>query len=176
MLLLVLTLPSTNLFRALTLGSPATPYLETHISLPVLSDPPAVCCLPSTQAGPGAYHLTPSFPPYTGSRQHYCLARPHPLLLPLCAPLFLRLLWTKVLLQPSTIMVFPGNLLLLLLLPGSCFGCGSLPLWLLIGLVAADAAVSLLIVVVVFAVFSCCRPRQHPLQGESRAQRDRGGP
>ncbi|XP_049642650.1 hematopoietic cell signal transducer [Suncus etruscus] len=69
-------------------------------------------------------------------------------------------------------MVSPGNLLLLLLLPvataqmaeGSCFGCGSLPLWLLICLVAADAAVSLLIVVVVFAVFSCCRPRQQPPQ------------
>ena len=54
--------------------------------------------------------------------------------------------------------------------PGSCSGCGPLPLPLLVGLVAADAMVSLLIVVV---VFMCASPRDRPTQGESR---DRAGP
>nr|KAF6318503.1 hematopoietic cell signal transducer [Pipistrellus kuhlii] len=45
--------------------------------------------------------------------------------------------------------------------PGSCSGCGPLPLPLLAGLVAADAVVSLLIVVVVFI---CARPRDRPTQ------------
>ncbi|XP_036296489.1 hematopoietic cell signal transducer isoform X2 [Pipistrellus kuhlii] len=66
-------------------------------------------------------------------------------------------------------MLLPGNILLLLLLPvaaaqiapGSCSGCGPLPLPLLAGLVAADAVVSLLIVVVVFI---CARPRDRPTQ------------
>ncbi|XP_024433514.1 hematopoietic cell signal transducer isoform X2 [Desmodus rotundus] len=66
-------------------------------------------------------------------------------------------------------MIHPSNMLLLLLLPvaaaqiipGSCSGCGPLPLPLLVGLVAADAMVSLLIVVV---VFMCASPRDRPTQ------------
>ncbi|XP_023618159.1 hematopoietic cell signal transducer isoform X2 [Myotis lucifugus] len=80
-------------------------------------------------------------------------------------------------------MLPPGNILLLLLLPvaaaqvtpgeiskllplchatsGSYSGCGPLPLPLLAGLVAADAVVSLLIVVV---VFMCASPRDRPTQ------------
>ncbi|XP_057568592.1 hematopoietic cell signal transducer isoform X2 [Hippopotamus amphibius kiboko] len=66
-------------------------------------------------------------------------------------------------------MVPPGNILFLLLLPvaaaqmtsGSCSGCGPLSLPLLAGLVAADAVVSLLIVVVVFV---CARLRSRPTQ------------
>uniref|UniRef100_A0A5S6FW47 Hematopoietic cell signal transducer n=1 Tax=Sus scrofa TaxID=9823 RepID=A0A5S6FW47_PIG len=78
----------------------------------------------------------------------------------------------------------PGGILFLLLLPvaaaqvtsgekstplslcgaatsGSCSGCGPLSLPLLAGLVAADAVVSLLIVV---GVFVCGRPRSRPTQ------------
>ncbi|XP_072823276.1 hematopoietic cell signal transducer isoform X2 [Vicugna pacos] len=84
-------------------------------------------------------------------------------------------------LQPT--MVPSGDILFLLLLPvaaaqmtpgeksaplplcciasGSCSGCGPLSLPLLVGLVAADAVVSLLIVVVVFL---CARPRRRPTQ------------
>ncbi|XP_036296487.1 hematopoietic cell signal transducer isoform X1 [Pipistrellus kuhlii] len=70
-------------------------------------------------------------------------------------------------------MLLPGNILLLLLLPvaaaqiapGSCSGCGPLPLPLLAGLVAADAVVSLLIVVVVFI---CARPRDRPTQEDGK--------
>nr|XP_045011130.1 hematopoietic cell signal transducer isoform X3 [Jaculus jaculus] len=67
-------------------------------------------------------------------------------------------------LQPS--MASPTHLLLFLLLlaaatahtsPGSCSGCG--PLQLLVGLVAADAVMSLLIVGVVYA---CMGPRHRP--------------
>ncbi|XP_012785251.1 hematopoietic cell signal transducer [Ochotona princeps] len=62
-----------------------------------------------------------------------------------------------------------GQLLLLLLLPaiaaqtspGSCSECGPLSLPLLVGLVAADAVMSLLIVGVVFA---CARPRHRSTQ------------
>lgn len=57
--------------------------------------------------------------------------------------------------------------------PGSCSGCGPLPLPLLAGLVAADAVVSLLIVVVVFI---CVRPRDRPTQGEGRARTEGGVP
>uniref|UniRef100_A0A8C2RJ82 Hematopoietic cell signal transducer n=1 Tax=Capra hircus TaxID=9925 RepID=A0A8C2RJ82_CAPHI len=53
---------------------------------------------------------------------------------------------------------------------GSCSGCGPLSLPLLAGLVAADAVVSLLIVVVVFV---CARLRSRPTQGENG---DRAGP
>uniref|UniRef100_A0AC11CZX0 Uncharacterized protein n=1 Tax=Ovis aries TaxID=9940 RepID=A0AC11CZX0_SHEEP len=82
-------------------------------------------------------------------------------------------------------MVLPGNILFLLLLPvataqmtpgekstlpplcsitsGSCSGCGPLSLPLLAGLVAADAVVSLLIVVVVFV---CARLRSRPTQDD----------
>ncbi|XP_020727496.2 hematopoietic cell signal transducer isoform X2 [Odocoileus virginianus] len=68
-------------------------------------------------------------------------------------------------------MVPPANILLLLLLPvaaaqmtpGSCSGCGPLSLPLLAGLVAADAVVSLLIVVVVFV---CARLRSRPTQDD----------
>ncbi|KAK1330280.1 hypothetical protein QTO34_010468 [Cnephaeus nilssonii] len=84
-------------------------------------------------------------------------------------------------------MLPPGNILLLLLLPvaaaqitpgeksklfplchatsGSCSGCGPLPLPLLAGLVAADAVVSLLIVLVVFI---CARPRDRPTQEDGK--------
>ncbi|XP_006171737.1 hematopoietic cell signal transducer isoform X2 [Tupaia chinensis] len=70
-------------------------------------------------------------------------------------------------------MVLAGHILLLLLLPvaaaqttpGSCSGCGSLPLPLLAGLVAADAVMSLLIVGVVFA---CARPRHRPRQEDGK--------
>ncbi|XP_027999363.2 hematopoietic cell signal transducer isoform X2 [Eptesicus fuscus] len=70
-------------------------------------------------------------------------------------------------------MLPPGTILLLLLLPvaaaqitpGSCSGCGPLPLPLLAGLVAADAVVSLLIVVVVFI---CARPRDRPTQEDGK--------
>lgn len=48
---------------------------------------------------------------------------------------------------------------------GSCSGCGPLSLPLLAGLVAADAVVSLLIVV---GVCVCGRPRSRPTQGEGR--------
>uniref|UniRef100_A0A8C5KAT6 Hematopoietic cell signal transducer n=1 Tax=Jaculus jaculus TaxID=51337 RepID=A0A8C5KAT6_JACJA len=55
-------------------------------------------------------------------------------------------------------MASPTHLLLfLLLLAGSCSGCG--PLQLLVGLVAADAVMSLLIVGVVYA---CMGPRHRP--------------
>ncbi|XP_040109027.1 hematopoietic cell signal transducer isoform X2 [Oryx dammah] len=46
---------------------------------------------------------------------------------------------------------------------GSCSGCGPLSLPLLAGLVAADAVVSLLIVVVVFV---CARLRSRPTQDD----------
>ncbi|XP_010948422.1 hematopoietic cell signal transducer isoform X3 [Camelus dromedarius] len=49
--------------------------------------------------------------------------------------------------------------------PGSCSGCGPLSLPLLVGLVAADAVVSLLIVVVVFL---CARPRGRPTQEDGK--------
>uniref|UniRef100_A0A452G0B2 Hematopoietic cell signal transducer n=1 Tax=Capra hircus TaxID=9925 RepID=A0A452G0B2_CAPHI len=69
-------------------------------------------------------------------------------------------------------MVLPGNILFLLLLPGeasgyggSCSGCGPLSLPLLAGLVAADAVVSLLIVVVVFV---CARLRSRPTQEDDK--------
>ncbi|XP_005862478.1 hematopoietic cell signal transducer isoform X4 [Myotis lucifugus] len=70
-------------------------------------------------------------------------------------------------------MLPPGNILLLLLLPvaaaqvtpGSYSGCGPLPLPLLAGLVAADAVVSLLIVVV---VFMCASPRDRPTQEDGK--------
>uniref|UniRef100_A0A4W2CW81 Hematopoietic cell signal transducer n=1 Tax=Bos indicus x Bos taurus TaxID=30522 RepID=A0A4W2CW81_BOBOX len=84
-------------------------------------------------------------------------------------------------------MVPPGNILFLLLLPvataqmtpgekstptplhgitsGSCSGCGPLSLPLLAGLVAADAVVSLLIVVVVFV---CARLRSRPTQEDDK--------
>ncbi|XP_036688951.1 hematopoietic cell signal transducer [Balaenoptera musculus] len=70
-------------------------------------------------------------------------------------------------------MVPPGNILFLLLLPvaaaqmtpGSCSGCGPLFLPLLAGLVAADAVVSQLIVVVVFV---CVRPRSRPTQEDGK--------
>ncbi|XP_007471077.1 PREDICTED: hematopoietic cell signal transducer [Lipotes vexillifer] len=66
-------------------------------------------------------------------------------------------------------MVPAGNVLFLLLLPvaaaqttpGSCSGCGPLSLLLLAGLVAADAVVSLLVMVVVFV---CVCPRSRPTQ------------
>ncbi|KAM8776359.1 hematopoietic cell signal transducer isoform 2-T2 [Rhynchonycteris naso] len=66
-------------------------------------------------------------------------------------------------------MIPPGNILLLLLLPvattqitpGSCSGCGPFPLPLLTGLIAADAVVSLLIVVV---VLMCVSQRNRPTQ------------
>uniref|UniRef100_A0A287DCT7 Hematopoietic cell signal transducer n=1 Tax=Ictidomys tridecemlineatus TaxID=43179 RepID=A0A287DCT7_ICTTR len=59
----------------------------------------------------------------------------------------------------------PGHILLLLLLPaaaaqmstGSCSGCGPLSPLLLVGLVAADAIMSLIIVGVVLV---CARPRR----------------
>lgn len=57
--------------------------------------------------------------------------------------------------------------------PGSYSGCGPLPLPLLAGLVAADAVVSLLIVVV---VFMCASPRGRPTQGEGRAWTGGGVP
>ncbi|XP_065755541.1 hematopoietic cell signal transducer [Phocoena phocoena] len=70
-------------------------------------------------------------------------------------------------------MVPAGNILFLLLLPmaaaqttpGSCSGCGPLSLPLLAGLVAADAVVSLLIVVVLFV---CVRPRSRPTQEDGK--------
>ncbi|XP_016076476.1 PREDICTED: hematopoietic cell signal transducer [Miniopterus natalensis] len=70
-------------------------------------------------------------------------------------------------------MIPSGNILLLLLLPvaaaqvtpGSCSGCGPLPLPLLGGLVAADAVVSLLIVV---AVFLCAGLRHRPTQEDGK--------
>ncbi|XP_006184483.2 hematopoietic cell signal transducer isoform X1 [Camelus dromedarius] len=70
-------------------------------------------------------------------------------------------------------MVPSGDILFLLLLPvaaaqmtpGSCSGCGPLSLPLLVGLVAADAVVSLLIVVVVFL---CARPRGRPTQEDGK--------
>uniref|UniRef100_A0A8C6F0N2 Hematopoietic cell signal transducer n=1 Tax=Monodon monoceros TaxID=40151 RepID=A0A8C6F0N2_MONMO len=84
-------------------------------------------------------------------------------------------------------MVSAGNILFLLLLPmaaaqttpgekstpcplcstasGSCSGCGPLSLPLLAGLVAADAVVSLLIVVVLFV---CVRPRSRPTQEDGK--------
>ncbi|KAB0349819.1 hematopoietic cell signal transducer isoform 1-T1 [Dama dama] len=70
-------------------------------------------------------------------------------------------------------MVPPANILFLLLLPvaaaqmtpGSCSGCGPLSLPLLAGLVAADAIVSLLIVVVVFV---CARLRSRPPQEDDK--------
>lgn len=49
--------------------------------------------------------------------------------------------------------------------PGSCSGCGPLPLPLLGGLVAADAVVSLLIVVVVFL---CAGLRHRPTQEDGK--------
>lgn len=49
--------------------------------------------------------------------------------------------------------------------PASCSGCGPLSLPLLVGLVATDAVVSLLIVAVVFV---CARLRSRPTQGEGR--------
>uniref|UniRef100_G3SKY3 Hematopoietic cell signal transducer n=1 Tax=Loxodonta africana TaxID=9785 RepID=G3SKY3_LOXAF len=64
----------------------------------------------------------------------------------------------------------PGRILLLLMLfpvaaaqtaPCTCWGCGPLSLPLLVGLVAADAVLSLLIVGV---VFMCARPRHQPTQ------------
>ncbi|XP_076988184.1 hematopoietic cell signal transducer isoform X2 [Tamandua tetradactyla] len=66
-------------------------------------------------------------------------------------------------------MALPGHILLLLLIPvataqttpGPCSGCGPLSLQLLVGLVAADAVMSLLIVGVVFV---CARPRHRPTQ------------
>ncbi|XP_036895506.1 hematopoietic cell signal transducer isoform X2 [Sturnira hondurensis] len=66
-------------------------------------------------------------------------------------------------------MIPPSNVVLLLLLPvaaaqtipGSCSGYGPLPLPLLVGLVAADAMVSLLIVLV---VFMCASPRDRPTE------------
>ncbi|KAM9225218.1 hematopoietic cell signal transducer [Dugong dugon] len=62
----------------------------------------------------------------------------------------------------------PGLILLLLLLPvaaaqttpGPCSGCGPLSLPLLVGLVAADAVLSLLTVGVVFMF---ARPRHQPM-------------
>ncbi|XP_047646064.1 hematopoietic cell signal transducer isoform X1 [Phacochoerus africanus] len=48
---------------------------------------------------------------------------------------------------------------------GSCSGCGPLSLPLLAGLVAADAVVSLLIVV---GVFVCGRPRSRPTQEDGK--------
>uniref|UniRef100_A0AC11CTT2 Uncharacterized protein n=1 Tax=Ovis aries TaxID=9940 RepID=A0AC11CTT2_SHEEP len=48
---------------------------------------------------------------------------------------------------------------------GSCSGCGPLSLPLLAGLVAADAVVSLLIVVVVFV---CARLRSRPTQEDDK--------
>uniref|UniRef100_A0A8C9PKR0 Hematopoietic cell signal transducer n=1 Tax=Spermophilus dauricus TaxID=99837 RepID=A0A8C9PKR0_SPEDA len=51
----------------------------------------------------------------------------------------------------------PGHILLLLLLPGSCSGCGPLSPLLLAGLVAADAIMSLIIV---GGVLVCARPAQ----------------
>ncbi|XP_066099255.1 hematopoietic cell signal transducer isoform X1 [Saccopteryx bilineata] len=70
-------------------------------------------------------------------------------------------------------MIPPGRILLLLLLPvataqitpGSCSGCGPLPLPLLTGLMAADAVVSLLIVVVVFL---CASQRNRPTQEDGK--------
>ncbi|XP_054444856.1 hematopoietic cell signal transducer isoform X1 [Pteronotus mesoamericanus] len=70
-------------------------------------------------------------------------------------------------------MIPPSNMLFLLLfpvaaaqiIPGSCSGCGPLPLPLLAGLVAADAMVSLLIVVV---VFMCASPRDRPTQEDGK--------
>ncbi|XP_004284263.1 hematopoietic cell signal transducer [Orcinus orca] len=70
-------------------------------------------------------------------------------------------------------MVPAGNIPFLLLLPvaaaqttpGSCSGCGPLSLPLLAGLVAADAVVSLLIVVVLFV---CVRPRSRPTQEDGK--------
>uniref|UniRef100_A0A4X1TER6 Hematopoietic cell signal transducer n=1 Tax=Sus scrofa TaxID=9823 RepID=A0A4X1TER6_PIG len=80
----------------------------------------------------------------------------------------------------------PGGILFLLLLPvaaaqvtsgekstplslqatsGSCSGCGPLSLPLLAGLVAADAVVSLLIVV---GVCVCGRPRSRPTQEDGK--------
>ncbi|XP_036994341.1 hematopoietic cell signal transducer isoform X2 [Artibeus jamaicensis] len=84
--------------------------------------------------------------------------------------------------SPQPTMIPPSNMVLLLLLPvaaaqiipgeksthplyhassGSYSGCGPLPVPLLVGLVAADAMVSLLIVVV---VFMCASPRDRPTQ------------
>ncbi|XP_015975186.1 hematopoietic cell signal transducer isoform X2 [Rousettus aegyptiacus] len=70
-------------------------------------------------------------------------------------------------------MVLQGNILFLLLLPvataqiipASCSGCGPLSLPLLVGLVATDAVVSLLIVAVVFV---CARLRSRPTQGDGK--------
>uniref|UniRef100_A0A8C0ZPH5 Hematopoietic cell signal transducer n=1 Tax=Castor canadensis TaxID=51338 RepID=A0A8C0ZPH5_CASCN len=58
-------------------------------------------------------------------------------------------------------MTTPDHMLILLLFPGSCSGCGPLSLPLLAGLVVADAVMSLVIVGVVFACArSSCRPAQ----------------
>ncbi|XP_036130643.1 hematopoietic cell signal transducer isoform X1 [Molossus molossus] len=70
-------------------------------------------------------------------------------------------------------MIPPGNILLLLLLPvataqitpGSCSGCGPLPVPLLAGLVVADAVVSLLIVVTVFV---CASSRDRATQEDGK--------
>ncbi|XP_007953051.1 hematopoietic cell signal transducer [Orycteropus afer afer] len=67
----------------------------------------------------------------------------------------------------------PGHILLLLLLPvaaaqttpGPCSRCGPLTLPLLVGLVAADAAMSLLIVGV---VFMCASPSHKPMQEDNK--------
>ncbi|XP_036088136.1 hematopoietic cell signal transducer isoform X1 [Rousettus aegyptiacus] len=51
------------------------------------------------------------------------------------------------------------------IIPASCSGCGPLSLPLLVGLVATDAVVSLLIVAVVFV---CARLRSRPTQGDGK--------
>ncbi|XP_013853783.1 hematopoietic cell signal transducer isoform X1 [Sus scrofa] len=91
----------------------------------------------------------------------------------LLPPLFLRTSVDQNPSRPQPTMAPPGGILFLLLLPvaaaqvtsGSCSGCGPLSLPLLAGLVAADAVVSLLIVV---GVFVCGRPRSRPTQEDGK--------
>ncbi|XP_059760051.1 hematopoietic cell signal transducer [Balaenoptera ricei] len=68
-------------------------------------------------------------------------------------------------LSPLIYLPSPSTVAAAQMTPGSCSGCGPLFLPLLAGLVAADAVVSQLIVVVVFV---CVRPRSRPTQEDGK--------